>query len=447
MGSGKDQENGTNKSEALKTKQYRIAYSINNYQPVLCTHIHDQPFFYMDDEDLFEEENILNDEDYAFLEKEIGLLQDKMNSCDQLSFNAEKAPNETLLEFMADSYIISELSYTPEASNIIERLEAELTKSRMALQMLNFAKDHDVTISCSNQIQTSFFDKQKNVIFIRDDINFVDQVLLTIKLLRQHWQYRQGSDINPLSFYPDHAVLINRSQQADLSLAIIRCAWELKLYGHNEFWARVENSSLSDLGRALAREAVVDFRTLNNGKASAAVFETWFLSERCKQEDKKLIQNMLADETDCALNNAEVSTMVSMDLISALGEQPFGKNYLAPYIQMIMNDPLFTDVRDRSNANFLWFIKFERSFNETEAELHSIDKKQTTDMPFQKDQLDDNNIVEDTQNAFSKENSPEEIWSKAQLRRSIFGKQDEYVSEGNIIFVEFGGIETSSTGI
>jgi hypothetical protein len=55
----------------------------------------------------------------------------------------------------------------------------------------------------------------------------------------------------------------------------------------------------------------------------------------------------------------------------ALGEQPFGKNYLAPYAQMIIEDPVFTEVRDRSNANFLWFIKFERSFRETEQALQS----------------------------------------------------------------------------
>ena len=36
-----------------------------------------------------------------------------------------------------------------------------------------------------------------------------------------------------------------------------------------------------------------------------------------------------------------------------------------------MDDPIFADGRDRSNANFLWFVKFERSFRETEQELQS----------------------------------------------------------------------------
>jgi len=50
---------------------------------------------------------------------------------------------------------------------------------------------------------------------------------------------------------------------------------------------------------------------------------------------------------------------------------PFGKNYLAEHAVTIMDDAIFTEVRDRSNANFLWFIKFERSFRETEQELQT----------------------------------------------------------------------------
>jgi len=58
-------------------------------------------------------------------------------------------------------------------------------------------------------------------------------------------------------------------------------------------------------------------------------------------------------------------------IISALGSVPYGKNYLAQHATTIMEDAIFTDVRDRSNANFLWFIKFERSFRETEQELQT----------------------------------------------------------------------------
>jgi hypothetical protein len=165
--------------------------------------------------------------------------------------------------------------------------------------------------------------------------------------------------------------LINRAQIADLTIAMIRVGWELQLADQRAVWEFIEHSSLSDLGHAFAREALSDFRSLATGKASAAVFENWFLSDRSRHQDKKLIQAMLADHQGYVFDDTDLSRTVSIELISTLGEQPFGKNYLAPYARMIMEDPIFTEVRDRSNANFLWFIKFERSFRETECALQS----------------------------------------------------------------------------
>ena len=67
-------------------------------------------------------------------------------------------------------------------------------------------------------------------------------------------------------------------------------------------------------------------------------------------------------------------------MITAMGEQPFGKNYLSQYARAIIEDPVFTEVRDRSNANFLWFIKFERSFRETEQALQSGEELNGSDV-------------------------------------------------------------------
>ncbi|MGB0720303.1 MAG: hypothetical protein ACPGRX_07505, partial [Bdellovibrionales bacterium] len=110
-------------------------------------------------------------------------------------------------------------------------------------------------------------------------------------------------------------------------------------------------------------------RTINNGEACAAVFEAWFLSERCRANDKALIQQMLADYQGFVFENGDVVTNITPTLIAALGEMPFGKNYLAEHAPVILSDTIFSDVRDRSSANFLWFIKFERSFRESEASL------------------------------------------------------------------------------
>jgi hypothetical protein len=89
---------------------------------------------------------------------------------------------------------------------------------------------------------------------------------------------------------------------------------------------------------------------------------------------------MLADYRGLVFDTVQIAQSVTVDLISALGSVPFGKNYLSRYAQMIMSDPIFTDVRDRSNANFLWFIKFEKSFRETEHELQGNGSNQRPDI-------------------------------------------------------------------
>ncbi len=427
-----------------KPTSFRMAYSLNNHQPVECTIISDQPFFYMDEEMVMDEDSILSEEsfgelageDYAFLEAEISQLKNKIDAYENISSEFSQDADQRLKDFIEDSSIIENEIKNIDAEKILEKIKQTLSESRMASSLLDCAEAHNVILICSDQTSNVSYDKKAGKILIRTDLNFVDQILLTVQELRRHWQHRQGALVHPLTFHPDQAVLINRAQLADLSTAVIRCAWEFKLQGLNDIWARIENSSFSDLGRALAREAIADFRTLNNGKASAAVFETWFLSERCRGQDKKLIQAMLADYRGYVFDSAEASKMVSIDLIGALGEQPFGKNYLAPYAQMILNDSVFTDIRDRSNANFLWFIKFERSFVETEQELQSSDLPNKSGPNFN-EAMTNNDITEDTYNE-----DQNAAWSKDQLRKDILGHEkgaSTHRQNGdNVIRVQFG---------
>ncbi len=423
-----------------------MAYSLNNHQPVQCTMISDQPYFYMD-EDINEDDALLSDDDFMnfdsiepeALENEIVQMKTKIDAYERISLDFAKGHDERHQQFLMDSHFITNGMPSMGADEIIGKIKDTLNDSLYARALLSYADGNGITLEISNQVETAAYDKKAAKIFVRGDIELSDQVLLVTQELRRHWQHDHGALVHPLTFHPDQAVLINRAQLADLAVAKIRVAWDLKLSGHNDIWARIENSSLSDLGRAHAREALADFRTLNNGKAASAVFETWFLSERCRAQDKKLIQAMLADYRGYVFDSAEASKMVSIDLICALGEQPTangsqngqaGKNYLAAYAQMILNDTLFTDVRDRSNANFLWFIKFEREFTETEQELQT---SSNINKPGDSDQAI-NTIFEDTnnENAFSEAERDE-------LRQSIFNPQQNDAQGGdNVIHIAFG---------
>ncbi len=349
-----------------------MAYTLNNRQPVVCTIVADQPYFYMEEQDVEPEDDILGLEDYAAFENDLAELKKKMDAYERLSKSFDRDPARRLEEFAAAA--ISLCEEKTDSENLLQPADKIITtlgQSRMAKALLDFATTNSIYIVESELVPCARYDREGGKILVHPGLDETAAVLLTVRELRRHWQHRKGVLINPLTFHPDQAVLINRALNADLSATMVRAAWELQLAGDRKAWELIENSPMADLGRAFAREAFVDFRSLASGKASSAVFESWFLSERCRHQDKKLIQAMLADHQGYVFTSEEASRSVSIELIMALGEQPFGKNYLAPYAQMIIEDPVFTEVRDRSNANFLWFIKFERSFRETEQALQS----------------------------------------------------------------------------
>ncbi len=370
----KSSDNNTSAQSKARRPSCFMAYTLNNYQPVICTIVADQPYFYMDEHDQDFEEALLEDEDYSDIERDLVELRKKMDAYERMAQSFQHEPARRLEEFAAEAIDITEAKTAAPAIDMLQPADAiasYISESRMGKALLEFAHLHSVYIVESEQVGTARYDRDSRRILIHPGLGKVESYLLAVRELRRHWQHRKGVMLHPLTFHPDQAILINRAQNADLTIAMIRVGWELQLAGKREAWEYIENSPMGDLGRAFAREAFVDFRSLASGKASSAVFESWFLSERCRHQDKKLIQSMLADHQGYVFQNEEMSRTVSIELINALGQQPFGKNYLAPYAQMIMEDAIFTEVRDRSNANFLWFIKFERSFRETEQALQS----------------------------------------------------------------------------
>lgn len=417
-----------------------MAYTLNNHQPVICTIVADQPYFYMDDASIDEDDAVFYEDDLTNIESELADLRQKMEAYERMAQTFQSEPRRHLEEFAAEAINITEQN-TIEKTDIFQpadRIASKISYSRMGKALLDFAHLHGVYIVESDLVGSARYDRTSQKIFIHPELGEMESYLLAVRELRRHWQHRKGVMLHPLTFHPDQAILINRAQQADLSIAMIRVAWELQLAGYREIWEFVENSPMADLGRAFAREAFVDFRSLFDGKASSAVFESWFLSERCRHQDKRLIQAMLADHKGYVFQNEEMSRTLSIELIQALGAQPFGKNYLSPYAGMILDDAIFTEVRDRSNANFLWFIKFERSFRETEQALQSSeDLNGSGILPAQ-------TSSEQDQHASPSVVIPlpgrTKLIHKAK-RRKRGGKVDADAAGPNVIHVRFGNAE------
>lgn len=369
-------------------RRVSMAYTLNNYQPVRCTLIGDQPLFFMDYEGSFEADRFVPaiEDDFSditsleAIEKGVEKLQERvMRALDsETARPLEKMDldhaEEIMALFLQDTReALSTGDVSASIAEDVDYLLAQVAKSRLGAALVANASRYETKFVMGGAVSTALYDRRQNTVFINPSLSDNDQILLLTRELRRVWQHRNGALVHPLTFHPDQAVLVHRAQIADLCVAMIRVAWEQQLAGLTAPWERLEKSSLEDLARAFAREAYMDFRTVSNGEASAAVFEAWFLSERCRQEDRRLIQQMLADYQGYVFENINPSTQVTSELILALGSQPEGKNYLAPYVSAIMADALFTEIRDRSNANFLWFIKFERSFRETEQELQTLE--------------------------------------------------------------------------
>ncbi len=424
----------------------RMAYTIDGLQPVLCTLLSEQPYFYIED-DIIEDDDSLFDyasgEDFATLERDIAAMKRKMDVYDRLAGEFARCEDKLMQEFLTDASMICSKDSVSQSicADTFETFLDVLKESRTGAELLKTAEEHGVEIRAAREIKDAEYLKESKLILINPEIDQADQILCAARELRRHWQHRQGVMLHPLTFQPDESVVINRAQQADLAAFMMRVGWDLYLAGHKHVWHRIETSQLADLGRAFAREAFSDFRTLNSGQAAGAVFETWFLSERCRYADKELIHTMLADYNGMVFENDQMSRSLSMDLIARLGEQPFGKNYLAPYAQMILADPIFTDVRDRANANFLWFIKFERSFRETECDLQSSEDIHSPAF--------DRGLLSETQEDIENEG----FFAKSRLRQSPEGsaehaqRLEDAANGSNIIYVQFAGISREHADI
>jgi len=337
------------------------AYTYKGSQNVRCTWISDSPLedpvdYLLDDGELSMEDPILQQ-----LERDIAGIKESQNEYEKCVTRVCGEPTSTKLLFREDAFEL--IDGRPTLSNLGEALET-LRESDFAAGLLNHALTLGVEIRDTNETTGADYCEATKTLSVRRDLNKIDKVLLLARELRKIYV----GQVNPLELNPDFAIVVERARVADEATAMVRTAWDLVWKGHTEVWTRLHNSPMSDLGRCFGREALKDFRAVKDGRASRATFETWFLSERCRRVDRNLINHMLADYSAYVFASEleEKDRQTTVAVLKSFGKVPFGTNYLEGFVGDIINDPVFTEVRDRSNANFLWFIKFERSFSEME---------------------------------------------------------------------------------
>lgn len=299
--------------------------------------------------------------DDADIGARIGSVQ---QACTRLTEDARaSAPAPEALFDEAAAFLVPDAN-APEIAP--EALLAHLLRSRMIAAYLDHAQEHGVSLEPSAQATAARYDREAGTIFYNPRAALGPLLLAIAGELRRHWQDRAGALVPPLAFAPETALLVGRAQAADIAQATLRAAWDWRLAGVKAPWIHVEAGALADLGQAYAAEALLDFRGLASGDAALAVFEAWFLSPRCAAMDRTLIHRMLAGLSAPYQGLREVVDLAAPQLLAALGTRPIGENYLAPHAGSLLDDPLFTEVRDRANANFLWFVKFEDCLRRSE---------------------------------------------------------------------------------
>ncbi|MCE9507300.1 MAG: hypothetical protein K8R48_03150 [Alphaproteobacteria bacterium] len=252
----------------------------------------------------------------------------------------------------------------------LAELKAVVIKSGTGEALLCGDSARGLNVYYDSQVPVSQFYPRDKECFITLNPHHTKGELLNmlVRELRRAWQYYQGALINPMRFEPDEAILVNRAQQADVLMASVKVAWELKLAGEAEAWNFMAGSPMADVTRVFEIHAQKDFRTLNNGEASRAAYDKFFEEKRTKAHDKRIIHQMLLDDLGY-MKAPQKFPKVGMDLFRKLGEMPYGRNYLSISSKKPPTDTCYSTIEDRSNANFLWFIKFERSFQEKEQEM------------------------------------------------------------------------------
>ena len=111
----------------------RVAYTLNNAQPVTCSIIGSQPLFYMDFEmDIDEADDMLfDDAELRVLEKEIASLKKEIDVFERFSGNFVREDNKTRALMESDMAFVTKREETKNEITIAQ-IEDMLGKSRMA---------------------------------------------------------------------------------------------------------------------------------------------------------------------------------------------------------------------------------------------------------------------------------------------------------------------------
>jgi len=278
--------------------------------------------------------------------------------------------HRTSMDWRLDAKLVTTEEDKDAGLVYVDALLDIIRKSRTAEALLNDETMQNVEVLFDRQTKTSqLYTKEDKVIIAVNPNRPSGELINTItRELRHAWQYNNDTLVNPMAYEPDEAILINRAQKADALVTSVKIAWELNLADESDAWNYMLASPVGAIVRTYEKEAREDFRSLNNGMASRRVYDALFNRNHSKAFDKQIIHQMLLDDVGY-MKQGNKKAHASFETLAKLGDMPFSTNYIKADRNTLPTDPTYYKIEDRSNANFLWFIKFERQYQAKEVEM------------------------------------------------------------------------------
>lgn len=278
--------------------------------------------------------------------------------------------HRTSLDWRTDAHLVTteedkglSLVYTDAIMDVV--MQSKTVESMMSEENMQ-----NVEVLFDRQTKNSQLYAKKDRVIIALNPNKPQGVLINnlTKELRHAWQYNNGTLLNPMDYEPDNAILLNRAEKADALVFSIKAAWELNLAGESDAWDYMLASPIGTIVKTFEKEVREDFRKFNNGEASRQVYDSLFGRNHTKAFDKQIIHQMLLDDTGY-MKQGDKKPYVSPEELAQFGDMPFSSNYIKVDKDVLPVDTKYCKIEDRSNANFLWFIKFERQYQAKEVEM------------------------------------------------------------------------------
>jgi hypothetical protein len=214
-----------------------------------------------------------------------------------------------------------------------------------------------VVVRLSPQVQTCECNLDTKEILLSPFLSYDEGLCYLVKMLRV--LFRGTPKYQELDY--DSLVIAHRIDLGDRFSCVVRFAWELKLLGDVTLWDRIEASSFKT---EFKEQVQRDFRKLNNGWANSGLVAEWIMDDGIvRRADRTCIQQCLTGRW------GKGRRRINLDDVLSLTKLPDLKYSRTTYLQNpqdFITLPEFTDVRDRSNSNFLWFLNFERAYTEVE---------------------------------------------------------------------------------